>query len=369
MSRSPIRRVLMTGDTVGGVWTFTLELARALEPLGIEVLLACLGGPPTFAQRAAASRMSNLALAESDYKLEWMRDPWDDVAESGKWLLELADWFEPDAVHLNSFGHGALMWDVPVVLTAHSCVLSWWEAVRGEPAPARWDRYRRLVENSLQGADVVTTPSRAMSNCLHRHYPSFERNAVVIPNAREAGQFHAGRKEPLVFSAGRRWDEAKNIAAVARVAPRLKWPSAIAGEQRHPDGSLAHFAGCETLGQLDFGDLAGWYARASIYALPARYEPFGLSPLEAALSGCALVLGDIESLREVWADAALFVPVDDDEKLEAALNRLIEDPGLLAAMQVRSRAAARRFTPEKLAQGYVDAYKAAMGSRRQACVS
>ena len=62
------------------------------------------------------------------------------------------------------------------------------------------------------------------------------------------------------------------------------------------------------LGRLSAGELADWYARAAIYALPARYEPFGLSALEAALSGCALVLGDIPSLREIWGDAALFVP-------------------------------------------------------------
>ena len=43
-------------------------------------------------------------------------------------------------------------------------------------------------------------------------------------------------------------------------------------------------------------DIRPWFARAGIYALPAVYEPFGLSVLEAALSGCALVLGDIPSL-------------------------------------------------------------------------
>jgi glycogen synthase len=57
---------------------------------------------------------------------------------------------------------------------------------------------------------------------------------------------------------------------------------------------------------------ADWYARASIYALPARYEPFGLSALEAALSGCALILGDIPSLREVWLEAAPYVSPDDE---------------------------------------------------------
>jgi hypothetical protein len=54
------------------------------------------------------------------------------------------------------------------------------------------------------------------------------------------------------------------------------------------------------LGPLEASELAGWMHRAAIYALPARYEPFGLSALEAAQAGCALVLGDLSSLREVW---------------------------------------------------------------------
>ncbi|MEB3829625.1 glycosyltransferase [Phormidium sp. CCY1219] len=57
-------------------------------------------------------------------------------------------------------------------------------------------------------------------------------------------------------------------------------------------------------------ELSHWYARAAIYAFPARYEPFGLSVLEAALSGCALVLGDIPRLREMWGDAAVFANPD-----------------------------------------------------------
>ena len=46
-------------------------------------------------------------------------------------------------------------------------------------------------------------------------------------------------------------------------------------------------------GQLTTAEVRNVINTASIYALPARYEPFGLSILEAALSGCALVLGDI----------------------------------------------------------------------------
>ena len=60
-----------------------------------------------------------------------------------------------------------------------------------------------------------------------------------------------------------------------------------------------------------------WLRRATIFALPARYEPFGLSALEAGLAGCALVLGDIP-MREVWHDAAMFVPPEQPAALENA---------------------------------------------------
>ena len=40
----PVRRVLMTADTVGGVWTYALELARALAGFGVETTLAVMGG-------------------------------------------------------------------------------------------------------------------------------------------------------------------------------------------------------------------------------------------------------------------------------------------------------------------------------------
>jgi glycogen(starch) synthase len=368
MSEAPIRRVLMTCDTVGGVWTFALELAEALGTYGIEVLLASLGGNASNEQRAAARRVPNLLLAESPYKLEWMPDSWADVAASGEWLLHLAAGFQPDLVHLNSFGHGALPWRVPVVLTAHSCVLSWWAAVRGGSAPSEWNRYRKLVESCMASVDLVTAPTRAMLGCLEQHYSPAPPAAKAVPNGRREECFFQLPKEPFVLTAGRLWDEAKNVAAIARLAHRLKWPCYIAGEQRHPEGSIARFPGCEILGRLGPDELAGWYARASIYALPARYEPFGFSPLEAALSGCSLVLGDIQSLREVWGDAAIFVPPDDERALEAALTALIGNSRLLAQMAERSMARSRHFSPQAMAAGYLDAYQLA-AARRLACAS
>ncbi len=226
MPDSEVQCVLMTGDIVGGVWTFTLELAGALAAHGVETVLAAMGGEPSAAQRAQAEETPGLRLLASAWKLEWMDDPWHDVAESGRWLLDLQKQFRPDIIHLNTYGHGALAWLCPVVLTAHSCVLSWWQAVKDEPLPARWDSYRSVVARSLRAADVLTAPSQAMLDAIERHYgPGLPAQRLVIPNGRRADRFHAAAKEPMILTAGRLRDEGKNATAMAAVAGRLPWPA------------------------------------------------------------------------------------------------------------------------------------------------
>jgi glycosyltransferase involved in cell wall biosynthesis len=137
----------------------------------------------------------------------------------------------------------------------------------------------------------------------------------------------------------------------------------IAGEAAHPDGHVFAASHATLLGRLDAARMAERYASASIYALPARYEPFGLSALEAAAAGCALVLGDIRSLREIWGDAALFVPPGDDAALAAALRRLIGDPVLRARCAARAQRRAGRFTATRMAKAYAALYR---GLRRSA---
>src|SRR5205814_1748376 len=72
--------VLMTTDTVGGVWTYALELSRALERRGAHVTIAAIGRTSVDQRRAAAG----LHVVERDFRLEWMDDPWDDVRASGE---------------------------------------------------------------------------------------------------------------------------------------------------------------------------------------------------------------------------------------------------------------------------------------------
>ena len=283
------------------------------------------------------------------------------MARAGDWLLALEARLRPDIVHLNGYAHGAIPWRAPVLVAGHSCVLSWWRAVKGGEAPPSWDRYRREVAGGLRGAGTVAAPTRAMLESLRGDYGPLGRSAV-IPNARRAALFRPTAKEPLVFTAGRLWDEGKNLAALEAVAPRLPWPVAVAGEPRHPDGGVRPSL-LRLLGRLSGEELAGWLGRASIYALPARYEPFGLSVLEAALSGCALVLGGIPSLREVWGDAACYAPPGDTAALEQTLLGLIRDEALRCEMASRAGRRALAYAPERMAQGYLAEYRALTPAR------
>ena len=362
----------MSADTVGGVWTYAMELARALRGRDVSFVLATMGAPVSAAQRDEASALDNVEVQESRFRLEWMDDPWEDVERAGDWLLALEARTRPDVVHLNGYAHGALPWAAPVCVVAHSCVLSWWAAVKGGDAPPGWDRYREAVRRGLQGAGVVIAPSQAMLRSVRAHYGDLPPSRV-IPNGRDATRFSPGLKEPLVLSVGRLWDEAKNAAALQAIADDLSWPVFIAGDARRPGGTWRDFSAVQCLGSLTERELASWLARASVYALPTPYEPFGLSALEAGLAGCALVLGDIPSLREVWGHAALFVPPDDHGALRNAIERLSASDELRCEFVKRSRARALTYSPELMADRYLAAYHDLIASRSAAkevaCVS
>jgi glycogen synthase len=359
-----LKRLLLTADTLGGVWTYALELARVLQQHGVQVVLATMGGPLMDSQRAEIRCISGLTVCESPFKLEWMEDPWSDVARAGDWLLGLEEAIQPDVVHLNSYVHGALSWRSPILVVGHSCVSSWWTAVKGEVAPPSWERYGGLVARGLHAADLVLAPTQAMLSALERHYGRLRRSRVV-PNGRDSVLFPAADKHPFILAVGRLWDEAKNIVMLDRVAPSLSWPIYVAGEERHPVAGRVHYRSLKPLGRLRPPILASWLSQAAIYALPARYEPFGLSVLEAGLAGCALVLGDIPSLQEIWDGAALFIPPDDADALGKTLQTLSQDRAQLARLAAAARTRALQYTPERMLVGYLAAYEELLQARQR----
>jgi glycogen(starch) synthase len=350
-------RVLMTADAVGGVWTYALELSQALSMRGISVVLATMGPRPSDEQRARAEQIADLALRMSDFRLEWMDDPWMDVERAGQWLLALARDERVDIVHLNGYAHAALDWRKPVLVVAHSCVCSWWEAVHREMPPSPWTRYKVSVHRGLSSADLVIAPTNAHLEQLRALY-RFAAPTRVISNARTcSSRRQDSRKEAFILASGRLWDEAKNIRVLDTLARNLSWPIYVAGDSRSPDGKEFVSENLHCLGRLHEDEVCDWLARASIFVHPARYEPFGLSVLEAAHAGCALVLSNLATLREIWTGAAMFVDSENPFHVRSVLEDLMRSDDVVGRLGTLARERAAMLTPARMAQCYEAAYR------------
>lgn len=344
-------RVLMTSDAVGGVWTYAMQLAAALENR-VRFLLAVTGEAPSGEQIGEASRIKGLQLRHRPYQLEWAENPWSDVAATGSWLRDLEQDFRPDVIHCNGYSYASAGFETPTLVVAHSCVTSWWRSVHRTDPPPAWNRYRRNVERGLRSAEAVVAPTAAMLDALRSAYV-FETDALVIPNGIASREAPAGRsRRPMILGAGRLWDEAKNVRTLISAAAGLPWEVVIAGDA----GKLAASDGVKLTGRIPHAEILALMEAAAIYAHPALYEPFGLAPLEAARAGCALVLSDIPSLREVWDGVAVFVDPRAPEAWNAALFDLIADPRRQAALGAAAAKHAKRFDARRMSERYLQLY-------------
>jgi glycosyltransferase involved in cell wall biosynthesis len=354
MKRLSTIKVLMTADTVGGVWTYASGLASALAASGAEISLVTMGPRPRADQREMLPPA--VRLIESDLALEWQDPEAEHIAHARGFLAAVERQVAPDIIHLNSYREASFDWNAPVILVAHSCVNSWGVAC-GDVAflsEPRWRHYTSLVAKGLDRADRWVSPTSAFGDVVHDLYrpcsrPMVIRNGVSPPAALPSG------KECTILAAGRMWDAAKNLSLMSEAASGLDWRASIAG----PIASSAEKSSgdIELLGELSHGDLTARMQRAAIFASPARYEPFGLAVLEAAQAGCALVLSNIPSFRELWDGAALFVATDDARALRAALADLSLDLRGRTRLQRAAFARAKHYSMMRMAAAYSRLYR------------
>lgn len=429
--------VLITSDTVGGVWTYTQELVTGLATRGHRITFVSFGRLPSADQAAWLRNLASVDYRPTEYRLEWMEVAERDIEESRRYLEFLVREVQPDVLHFNQYCYGDIDVDVPRIVVAHSDVVSWWVAVHGcEPDDTPWmQRYRGHVANGLRAADMVVAPSQWMLDAVARHYVA-PKHGTVIYNGRSPELFNPDRgKEDYVLSVGRIWDEGKHVslllepksapslvadgtndtrAVYSSVAPHTEpssggasqlspgrqpwvrrqhdaspggttenspalqlWESSneetspvgtaevpqisIVGWTQEPGREKKALPTCppnvHLLGPKSQDELRHLYAEASIYAATSRYEPFGLSPLEAALSRCALVMNDIPVFHELWGDAATYFRKDDPADLSRALARLSNNPELRNRFANKAfLRACQKFAASRMVAEYESAY-------------
>lgn len=348
----------MTTDCVGGVWTYTVQLTRALTTRGAKVFVAAIGPKPTALQKREIQSIDVAHFAHFSHRLEWMEGGCEDLKRCSRWLLDLEESFSPDVIHSNSYGLADAPFYAPVLVVGHSCVYSWWRAVHGSTPPAEWSGYRSAVTAGLRSAAAVVGPTRSMLHSLTSNYDVQFTHSRIIHNGSQAPEMALPSKQPIILAAGRVWDESKNFSVLDKIAHNIQCSIRIAGATESPEGRPAFLPRrVRLLGPVSQQELHQSMCQASVFAHPALYEPFGLAILEAAQRGCALVLSDIPSLRELWDHAALFCPARDAGAWRAGLNTVLNNNELRLDLANRARSRAAQFTLDRMVADYEDLYR------------
>lgn len=366
--------VLVTTDTLSGVWTYSRELVTGLVTRGVRVTLVSFGGIPLPEQNSWMEKLHGLDYRPTAFRLDWMQDGEQDFSDASAYLMALVRELKPDLLHLNHLCFGNLAGKVPRVAVAHGDLISWWKVVHGrQPKQSRWlGWYRDAVTRGCAGADVVVAPSAWMLDTVRACYAAGRREAVIY-NGRNPIYFNPYlSKEDSVLAIGRLWDAGKQVGLLTQHVHPL--PVCIVGadgpvqEIKNPvradvkvstETACVAFRGPQTEAQLRM-----LYSRAAIFAATSRYEPFGMAPLEAAFSRCAIIANDIPSFREIWGDTALYFRENDAASLAEAIREFSENRELCRDYARRAYQRAReRFTSKRMLDEYLSLYRDLLSTR------
>jgi glycosyltransferase involved in cell wall biosynthesis len=352
----------MTTDAVGGVWQYATDLSAALVAIGHEVVLALLGPSLSPDQRRRAQSIPGVRLVETGLPLDWLCSGPEPVTRAARAVAALAQQEDADLIHCNMPTlAGAAEFSVPAVAVTHGCVATWWQAAKNEPlAPAyRW--HRDMMRQGLAAAAAVVAPSASYAMSVKRTY-RLPVMPSVVHNGREAAvRKREGDPARAAVTVGRLWDPVKNAALLDGVAGELEVPFLAAGAQCGPHGETIALRNLLPLGQLDGRKLAALLAAQPVFVSAATFEPFGLAVLEAAAAGCALVLSDIPTFRELWDGAAVFADANDPAAFGAAIAAILADPAEREALGTSAASRAERFTPSATALAMSGIYRQLLG--------
>ena len=298
----------------------------------------------------------------------------------GWWLSRHAERFE--LIHAHSYhtpvalqaAAAAKLHNVPLVVTTHYHGTGHSRLRRMLHQP-----YRPLGRWMLRQAHTVICVSEAEQALIRQHFGSMLRTAVVPGGVDSAEILAAGahQKEPgsvVVLAAGRLEhykQTSKLIEALRRLPPNYRIVVVGDGPERPRIEQLVNTLGVadrsRMLGWVARHELLAWYRTADVFASLSRWEALGLTVMEAAAAGAAIIASDIPAYREV----ADFMPRGRVSFVSTDCSPVHLAEAIERAAHVRQRTDQgdlRLPTWEDTVSGALTCYRAALGAVQPAIV-
>ncbi len=221
----------------------------------------------------------------------------------------------------------------------HNIVNSAWTLAQFAAYPVAYRRRLRRIDHGVAGPDRRTNKAAA-------------RAAFGLP---------AGAR--LVVSTGRLTPE-KNPHVLVRalgLLPDVHVAIAGTGPSRDDLAAIAKEAGVSDrlhlVGEVPPARIFEFLAAGDLFAFASRFETFGLSAAEAAISGLPVVASDLPVLHEVLKTsdgrpAALFAAGGSVTAFAEKIGTVFADPEMAARLAAAGRDLAARYAPEAMCLEY-----------------
>ena len=337
---------VMASRANGGAETYSTDMIGSLHASGVEQV-AVLSRKSIHAGRLATSGV-RVASDVLDSRFGLLRR---------RRLAALIGTFAPDLVHCWMRRAASL------VPRLEAPVIGWFG---GYYDPAHFGRCSHFV--GVTPGIVAHMVEHGVPRQTAHYVPTFPTVEACPPVDRAALDTPADATVLLTLS---RLHEKKGLdillAALAQLPQCIAW---IAGDGPL-EADLRSLAA--KLGVAERVRFLGWrtdrgalLAAADICLLPSRWEPFGTVMLEAWAAGTPLVVAASQGPAALIANGAngLLVPVDDAPALAAAVQRLIEGPGLRTRIIGRGLEDYQNgFTREAVTRRMIDLYARIIAER------
>jgi glycosyltransferase involved in cell wall biosynthesis len=263
-----------------------------------------------------------------------------------------------------------LLWRGPALLTVHDATP--WLHPDTVSAGMRY-YYGPLYRQALRRAVGLLTVSEAAREDLVATLGVSRERVHVTHNGVDAHFFEArppeGPRAPYLLAVGT-LEPRKNIPALLDALRLLRAEGrdlqlVIVGRQGWADALPLRELGAHVrlTGPVEDPELAELYAGAACFVLPSLYEGFGLPLAEAMAAGAPAVASDIPALRELGGDAVRYAPPDSPRAFADAISQVLDRREETAAMALRGRERARRYTWDECAEATLAVYRESTAAR------
>ena len=230
-------------------------------------------------------------------------------------------------------------------------------AFQGTRLNRLWKFVTHRLFNKLDSCIAVSSPAREF---VSKYYPA---NYEIIPNGVDLSRFSTESR------VGKFKDEKVNILFLGRMEKRKGFKYLLNAylniKKQFPDTRLIVVGGneppkelesmlgaeanldIEWVGQISDTDVPKYYQTADIFCAPnTGNESFGIVLLEAMASGKPIVASKIEGFLEVMKNGGegIFCEPENEEELEGALKKLIQDAKLREDMGSNGRVTAKKYS-------------------------